>query len=79
MRGVPREELKTSKKLAAHGLLFMSAVDAVVANMEEMEVLEELLRKVAVRHNQFGITKLDYQVLEIIFGLSFSSKCIELH
>ncbi|CAG0894154.1 unnamed protein product [Darwinula stevensoni] len=67
VRGVPPEELKTSKKLAAHGLLFMTAVDAVVANMEEQEILEELMRKMAARHNPFGLTKADYKKATRLF------------
>ncbi|CAG0906541.1 unnamed protein product, partial [Darwinula stevensoni] len=73
VRGVAPEELKTSKKLAAHGLFFMSAVEAFVANMEELEVLEELLRKMAARHNQFGLTKADYQRATKLFVEFFLS------
>ena len=62
IRGIKPEDLPTSKKVAAHGLVFMSAMETLVENIEDKETLEELLRKIAVRHNTFGITVRDYKV-----------------
>ncbi|CAG0907155.1 unnamed protein product, partial [Darwinula stevensoni] len=67
IRGIKPEDLKTSKKVAAHGLVFMSSIETLVENLEDKETLEELLRKIAVRHNTFGLLVPDYKKVTGLF------------
>lgn len=57
------EELKTHKKMKAHALTVMHALQSWVENLTDLDVLVELVRKNALRHEGRGLAKKQFHDL----------------
>nr|CBN88274.1 hemoglobin [Carcinus maenas] len=57
------EELKNSKRLAAHGTTVVMAITAMVDNLEDVSVLVELLKNTGANHRDRGVPKGDFELL----------------
>lgn len=57
------EELRTNKKMASHAVTVMTAIQACVDNLNDVETLVELLKTTGVNHDQRGIPREDFEIL----------------
>uniref|UniRef100_A0A0P4W708 Globin domain-containing protein n=1 Tax=Scylla olivacea TaxID=85551 RepID=A0A0P4W708_SCYOL len=64
--GKTKEELKSNKRLAAHGTTVFMAITSLVDNLEDISVLVELLKSTADNHRQRGVPKEDFELLSPI-------------
>jgi hypothetical protein len=64
-KDVPKEELRKSKKFHAHCNNVMTALDAIVFNIADGELIVNLLEKLGRSHNRHGIKPSS-------FGVDFS-------
>ena len=62
---MPAAELRQSKRMAAHGATFMSAISNFVDNLEDSETLLELLDSTARNHKTRGIEKNTFKVRHV--------------
>ncbi|CAL4141546.1 unnamed protein product [Meganyctiphanes norvegica] len=56
-------ELRTNKRMAAHATTVMTAIQACVDNLDDVETLVELLKTTGVNHEKRGIPKEDFELL----------------
>lgn len=56
-RGVPLEQLPNDRRLKAHARNVMYTLSMVVASLEEPDVLQEMVHKVAVSHLKRHLTE----------------------
>ena len=58
-RGMTKEEMKHSSSLRAHALRVMSAVEKLLARINDMDKVEQLLYEMGQRHMMYD-AKVDY-------------------
>jgi hypothetical protein len=56
------EQLKTHKKMQAHALTVMHALESWVENLTDLDILVELVRKNALRHEGRNLSKKEFHV-----------------
>jgi len=59
---VPLDQLKENKRLKAHAFTVMTAINGLVDNLDDPEVLTELLLKTGRNHAKRGTKAGDFQV-----------------
>lgn len=59
-------ELRTNKKMAAHAVTVMTAIQACVDNLNDVETLVEMLKSTGVNHDRRGIPRKDFENLAIV-------------
>ncbi|XP_076087195.1 uncharacterized protein LOC143057712 isoform X2 [Mytilus galloprovincialis] len=65
--GLTIEEMKSSKKLEAHGLSFMYALKSFLDNLDDPDTLEGLVRKNAINHAVRGVGPKEIMLLLPLF------------
>ncbi|RZC38666.1 Globin domain containing protein, partial [Asbolus verrucosus] len=63
-KGVPIDQLKTSKKFHAHCSNVMYAFDALVDHINDSELLVNLLQKIGKSHKRHGIKPANFEHLK---------------
>jgi hemoglobin-like flavoprotein len=87
MKNVSPEDLPTHKALLAHALTFMRGMDAIVDSLDDLGCIDELLYKIATKHQPFGLKEADLKNATDLFadslhpnealeGLDFSTEFI---
>nr|XP_053653311.1 globin-like isoform X1 [Cherax quadricarinatus]XP_053653313.1 globin-like isoform X1 [Cherax quadricarinatus]XP_053653314.1 globin-like isoform X1 [Cherax quadricarinatus] len=61
--GLTEDELRTNKRLVAHGTTVLMAITSMVDNIDDVSVLVELLKNTGANHNTRGIPKDDFALL----------------
>ncbi|CAL4161331.1 unnamed protein product, partial [Meganyctiphanes norvegica] len=56
-------ELRTNKRMAEHATTVMTAIQALVDNLDDVETLVEMLKSTGVNHDRRGIPKEDFEIL----------------
>lgn len=59
---VPVAELADNKRLQAHAFTVMKAIDGLIDNLDDPEVLTELLQRTGANHARRGLVIADFQV-----------------
>ena len=65
-RGMTKEEMKHSSSLRAHALRVMSAVEKLLARINDMDKVEQLLYEMGQRHMMYD-AKVDYIDVSICY------------
>ncbi|CAG2185801.1 unnamed protein product [Mytilus edulis] len=65
--GLTIEEMRSSKKLEAHGLSFMYALKSFLDNLDDPDTLEGLVRKNAINHATRGVGPKEIMLLLPLF------------
>ncbi|CAG0920856.1 unnamed protein product [Notodromas monacha] len=63
LKDVPGDQLQGNKALDIHVILFTQAVRAMVENVEDFELVDEVARRIAYRHVRMGIDETDLDVV----------------
>ncbi|XP_060522147.1 uncharacterized protein LOC132699447 isoform X2 [Cylas formicarius] len=68
-RDIPRDELPKNKRFRAHCISLMYAFTAIVNNVGDTELLQELLSKQGVAHVPRGVQEMSYWLKEVLMEL----------
>ncbi|XP_013788606.1 globin C, coelomic-like [Limulus polyphemus] len=66
LANIPRDQLRSSKRLEAHALSVMYAITSLVDSLDDVECLKELLLKTAHNHAHRGVQGEQFDHLTII-------------
>jgi hemoglobin-like flavoprotein len=66
-RKINMNELSTNKALQAHAVQFMKGMSAMAENIDDLECLDELLYKIAARHQPLKLQPRDMKVRVILY------------
>jgi hypothetical protein len=62
VKDVPTDELESNKALQVHSVLFMKAMDTLVSYLDDDEYADEILHKIANRHQHLNVAEGDLKV-----------------
>ncbi|CAG0924239.1 unnamed protein product [Notodromas monacha] len=67
LKDIPNDQLPTNKALACHSLMFTRAIETMVENVDDKDMMEEILLRLAYRHIRLDLCDKDLQRVSDLF------------